>query len=62
MNAQRKAELVAELRAQLEELQLWFARKPYGFTEGCSAGQLQQYRDRETEQEHIVSRLQILAD
>jgi len=51
-----------ELLAALESLQLWFAAKPYGFTETCSPERLQQYRDREREQEWIVSRLEAMSN
>lgn len=50
------------LLAQLNELQLWFARKPYGFTEKCSPDQLQQYRDREREQDNILARLALMGE
>jgi hypothetical protein len=50
----------AEVRAALDELQVWFASKPYGWTERCSEQQLQQYRDREREQEALISQLERL--
>ena len=50
----------AEVKSQLDSLQLWFARKGYGFTERCSPEQLQQYRDRETEMDRLINRLEIL--
>lgn len=53
--------LKQDLLARLEDLQLWFARKPFGFTATCTPDQLQQYRDREREQDAIVARLEMLA-
>ena len=55
MNAQ---DTKTELLARLEDLQRWFAGKPYGFTETCSPDRLQQYRDREREQDAILWRLE----
>lgn len=55
------AKLIEETRDQIEELQLWFASKPYGWTERCSPEQLQQWTDREREQERLVARLEALA-
>lgn len=51
-----------ELLAALDSLQQWFASKPYGFTETCSPDRLQQYRDREREQDAIVSRLEAMGE
>lgn len=47
-----------EIREQLAELQLWFARKPYGWTEKATKEQLQQYTDREQEQDRLISALE----
>lgn len=44
----------------LDALQVWFASKPYGFTERCSPDQLQQYRDREREEQYLIERLETL--
>ncbi|HEY1191892.1 MAG TPA: hypothetical protein VGE74_29950 [Gemmata sp.] len=49
-----------EIRAAIDELQTWFARKPYGFTESCTPEQLQQYRDREREEAALIDRLETL--
>ena len=49
-----------ELLANLEELQLWFASKPYGWREKATESQLQQWADREREQENIVARLEMM--
>jgi hypothetical protein len=50
-----------ELLAQLEDLQLWFASKPYGWRERATPDQLQQWDDRSREQDRIVSALERLA-
>lgn len=46
-----------EIRAAIEELQLYFARKPYGWTATATAGQLQQYADRSREYDNLVRAL-----
>lgn len=40
---------INEIRAQIEELQMWFSRKPYGWTQTATPQQVQQYADREKE-------------
>lgn len=47
-----------ELLAAIDDLQAWFSRKPYGFTEKCSPDQLQQYRDRERELDNLTAALE----
>ena len=54
------ADGLADLKAQLDELQLWFARKPYGWRERATPGQLQQWEDRSREQDRIVEALERL--
>jgi hypothetical protein len=49
-----------ELLARLEELQLWFSRKPYGWRETAAPGMLQQWADRERECGYILARLEWL--
>lgn len=57
-----KAEVVAEIKSQLDELQIWFAARPYGFREHASPEQLQQFADREREQEALTRRLELLSE
>lgn len=47
----------AELESQLNELQMWFAAKPYGWREKASPDQLQQWEDRSREQDRITDAL-----
>lgn len=54
------AELIAETRDQIDQLQLWFAAKPYGWRERATPGQLQQWADREREESHLIERLETL--
>ena len=51
---------VKEIKAQLAELQLWFARKPYGWRERATADQLRQWDDRAREEDRLVDLLQEL--
>jgi hypothetical protein len=46
-----------EIRAQIEELQMWFARKPYGWSASATPQQLQQWADREKEMDRLNERL-----
>lgn len=57
----RVQERVAEIRAQLDALQLWFAGKPYGFLDRATTEQRQQWYDREREQDYLIHRLEVLA-
>lgn len=57
-----KAETKASILAQIDSLQIWFASRPYGFTEKCSPQQLQQFADREREQEYLVERLEMMSE
>lgn len=55
------AELATEAREQIEDLQLWFASKPYGWYERATQQQRQQWDDRVTEQDRLndlISRLE----
>jgi len=54
--------LKAELLAKLDELQLWFARKPYGWREQATPDQLQQWADREREHEYLIARLELIEE
>lgn len=53
-------EQAAEIRGQIEELQLWFARKPFGWRERATPGQLQQWEDREREEANLIARLELI--
>lgn len=46
-----------QIRDQIEELQLWFASKPYGWYERASEQQRQQWDDRVKEQDRLVNML-----
>lgn len=62
-NAKRGNEMKTEvetIREQIEELQLWFARKPYGFRDHATPEQLQQWTDREREESNLIDRLERL--
>lgn len=49
-----------ELRARLDELQIWFAGKRPGWRERATEGQIQQYEDREREEAGIIERLELM--
>ena len=49
-----------QVLAAIDELQVWFARKPYGWREQATPGQLQQWEDREREHELLCDRLELL--
>lgn len=49
-----------QLEARLQELQVWFASKPYGWRERATASQLQQWADRSREQDAICDRLAMI--
>ncbi len=51
------AERPCPIRAAIDELQLWFASKPYGWRESATPGQLQQWADREAELDALIRRL-----
>lgn len=55
-----KAERVAEIKAQLEALQVYFASRPYGFRETASPEQVRQFEDRVREQEYLIGRLETI--
>ena len=54
---QNVRQLKADLEQQLDELQKWFAARPYGFREHATAEQLRQFEDQEREQHRIVELL-----
>lgn len=56
------AEKAAEIRGMLDELQMWFARKPYGWRERATPDQLQQWTDREREEEYLIGRLEMIGE
>jgi hypothetical protein len=51
-----------EIRAAIDELQMWFARKPYGWREKASPEQLQQWADREREESYLLDRLAMVEE
>ena len=51
---------INDLKAQLDALQAWFAGLTYGFRENATPGQLQQFTDREREQDYLIGRLEDL--
>jgi hypothetical protein len=55
-----KAQVAAEIKSQIDSLQVWFASRPYGFREHATPEQLQQFADREREQEALIERLEVL--
>ena len=59
MKTEQKTE-AETIREQIEELQLWFARKPYGWRETATHGQLQQWADREREESFLIERLAMI--
>lgn len=42
---------------EIDQLQNWFASRPYGFRENGSAGQRQQYNDRVRALDALIERL-----
>ncbi len=60
MNDVQRETRVKEIKVQLNELQLWFARRPYGWRERATAEQLQQWADREREESALIDRLEVL--
>jgi len=59
-NAQRTAQLIAETVEMIDQLQVWFAAKPYGWRERATPEQLQQWEDRSLEQDWLITRLEML--
>jgi hypothetical protein len=55
-----KETVVAEIKNQLDQLQIWFAGRPYGFRENATPQQLQQWTDREREEQYLLDRLEEL--
>lgn len=50
---------VAEIKVQIEELQVWFAARPYGYRD-LGPTQAQMMADREAEYEMLVEKLERL--
>ena len=59
MNA---TDLKGDLLAKIDALQVWFASRPYGWREAATPDQLQQWADREREQDHLIARLEMLEE
>lgn len=49
-----------EIIERIDAIQVWFASRPYGFREHATPQQLQQWDDREREQDYLVARLEAL--
>lgn len=49
---------IEDIKAQLDELQMWFARKPYGWYDKATAEQRQMWIDREQEQDRLICALE----
>lgn len=49
-----------EIKGQIEELQKWFAAKPYGWREHATPDQLRQWDAREQEQDRLNDELETL--
>lgn len=60
--AQTKAERIAEAKAQIEELQMWFARKGYGWYDAATPAMRQMWDDRSAEQDRLCDLLATLED
>jgi hypothetical protein len=54
------AEVVADIKSQIDSLQVWFASRPYGWRERATAEQLRQWDDRVREEEYLLGRLEML--
>lgn len=46
-----------EIKALLNDLQVWFAGKPYGWRETATPGQVRQWEDRVREEQALLRRL-----
>lgn len=46
-----------EIKKAIEELQVWFASRTWGWRETATAGQIQQHDDRVVELENLVRKL-----
>ena len=57
-----KQEVIADIKSQIDNLQQWFAAKPYGWRERATPEQLQQWADREREQDYLIERLEMLGN
>lgn len=55
-------ERVAEIRSQLDALQVWFASRTYGFLDNATTEHRRQWYDREREQDYLIHRLEVLTD
>jgi hypothetical protein len=49
-----------EILGQIDNLQVWFASRPYGFRETATPEQVKQFEDREREQEYLIARLEAI--
>jgi len=49
-----------EIINAINSLQNWFAAKPYGWREVATAGQVQQWADRENELDYLIGRLEMM--
>lgn len=47
-----------EIEAAMEDLQRWFARRPYGWRERATEDQVQQWDDRSAEYDRLQSLLE----
>jgi hypothetical protein len=47
-----------EIEAVMEELQQWFARRPYGWRGRATADQIRQWDDRSAEYDRLLSLLE----
>lgn len=52
--------LVTEIKARIDALQVWFAVKPCGWKKWATPQQLQQWDDREREEQYLLERLEML--
>jgi hypothetical protein len=51
-----------QLRERIDELQTWFAGKPYGWRDTATPGQRQQWTDRVAEHDRLEDRLLAMDD
>lgn len=52
----------AEVLAKIDEIQLYFASRPYGFRERASRSQLEYFEAREREYDRLLARLDELRE
>lgn len=53
-------ESINTILGQIDELQMWFASRPYGFSDNATPDQLKQFSDREREMDRLIERLEML--